>query len=70
MTADVLVPLMFASLVIALIAGFPVAFSIAAVAALFGAIGIATGHLRRMSATTRVPASRRAVRNLLLVTVR
>ena len=44
MTADVLVPLMFASLVVALIAGFPVAFSIAAVAALFGAIGIATGH--------------------------
>lgn len=35
---------MFASLVIALIAGFPVAFSIAAVAALFGIIGLLTGH--------------------------
>lgn len=34
---------MFASLVIALLAGFPVAFSIAAVAAAFGAIGVAAG---------------------------
>ena len=44
MTADILVPAMFASLVVALIAGFPVAFSIAAVAALFGVIGILSGH--------------------------
>ena len=44
MTPEILVPAMFASLVIALIAGFPVAFSIAAVAALFGAIGILSGR--------------------------
>jgi tripartite ATP-independent transporter DctM subunit len=44
MTVDVLIPAMFGSLVIALIAGFPVAFSIAAVAALFGIIGLLTGH--------------------------
>ena len=39
-----LAPAMFASLIIAVIAGFPVAFSIAAVAAVFGVIGILTGH--------------------------
>jgi tripartite ATP-independent transporter DctM subunit len=44
MTVDILIPAMFGSLVIALIAGFPVAFSIAAVAALFGIIGLLTGH--------------------------
>lgn len=43
MTPDVLVPAMFASLVVALIAGFPVAFSIAAVAAAFGGAGIVLG---------------------------
>lgn len=37
-------PAMFACLVVAVLAGFPVAFSIAAVAAVFGVIGIATGH--------------------------
>lgn len=44
MDTDVLAPAMFASLVIALIAGFPVAFSIAAVAAAFGIVGVLSGH--------------------------
>ena len=44
MSTEVLAPAMFASLVIALIAGFPVAFSIAAVAAAFGVVGILSGH--------------------------
>lgn len=44
MTPDVLLPAMFASLLVSLIAGFPVAFSVAAVAALFGVIGILSGH--------------------------
>ena len=44
MSTDILVPAMFASLILALLAGFPVAFSIAAVAAAFGAIGILGGH--------------------------
>jgi tripartite ATP-independent transporter DctM subunit len=35
---------MFVSLIVALVAGFPVAFSIAAVAALFGIIGLLSGH--------------------------
>jgi len=35
---------MFGALVIALFAGFPVAFSLAAVAGFFGLLGIATGH--------------------------
>jgi tripartite ATP-independent transporter DctM subunit len=35
---------MFATLVVALIAGFPVAFSIAAVGAVFGIVGILSGH--------------------------
>ena len=39
-----LAPTMFACLIVAIIAGFPVAFSIAAVAAVFGVIGILTGH--------------------------
>lgn len=44
MGADVLVPAMFISLMAALLAGFPVAFSIAAVASLFGIVGLLTGH--------------------------
>lgn len=44
MGTEVLAPAMFASLVIALIAGFPVAFSIAAVAAAFGIVGVLSGH--------------------------
>ncbi len=44
MGVDVLVPAMFVSLVVALLAGFPVAFSIAAVAAVFGIVGLVTGH--------------------------
>ncbi|HEX9071634.1 MAG TPA: TRAP transporter large permease subunit, partial [Pseudolabrys sp.] len=44
MGTDVLVPAMFTSLIVALVAGFPVAFSIAAVAALFGIIGLWSGH--------------------------
>ena len=43
MTADVLAPAMFFTLVVVLLAGFPVAFSLAAVAGIFAAIGIATG---------------------------
>jgi len=38
------VPAMFVSLIIVLIAGFPVAFSVAAVGAVFGVIGLLTGH--------------------------
>ena len=44
MTYDVLAPAMFASLVVVLLAGFPVAFSLAAVAGLFGIIGVVTHH--------------------------
>ena len=39
-----LAPAMFACLVVAVLVGFPVAFSIAAVGAVFGVIGVATGH--------------------------
>ena len=39
-----LAPAMFACLIISVVAGFPVAFSIAAVAAVFGLIGVLTGH--------------------------
>ena len=42
--ADLLAPAMFACLVFGLFAGFPVAFSLAAVAGLFGAIGVAMGN--------------------------
>ena len=42
--ADILVLAMFLSLVAALLAGFPVAFSIAAVAAVFGALGVFGGY--------------------------
>jgi tripartite ATP-independent transporter DctM subunit len=41
---EVLAPAMFLCLVLALFAGFPVAFSLAAVAGAFGAIGVTTGH--------------------------
>ncbi len=41
---EILAPAMFLCLVLALFAGFPVAFSLAAVAGAFGAIGISTGH--------------------------
>jgi len=41
--ADILPPAMFICLVFALFAGFPVAFSLAAVAGVFGVIGVATG---------------------------
>ena len=41
---NILAPMMFASLVIVLLAGFPVAFSLAAVAAVFGVIGVISGH--------------------------
>ncbi|WP_138517095.1 TRAP transporter large permease [Rhodoferax bucti] len=44
MSPDLLAPLMFATLVIVLLAGFPVAFSLAAVAMTFGALGVALGH--------------------------
>lgn len=44
MAADVLAPAMFAALVLVLIAGFPVAFSLAAVAGVFGILGVLTGH--------------------------
>jgi len=43
-TPAVLVPAMFASLIVALLIGFPVAFSIAAVAALLGVIGLFSGY--------------------------
>jgi tripartite ATP-independent transporter DctM subunit len=41
---EILAPAMFLCLVVALFAGFPVAFSLAAVAGAFGAIGVATGY--------------------------
>ena len=41
---EILAPAMFLCLVLALFAGFPVAFSLAAVAGAFGVIGITTGH--------------------------
>lgn len=44
MTADLLAPTMFVVLVVVLLAGFPVAFSLAAVAGIFGVAGILTGH--------------------------
>jgi tripartite ATP-independent transporter DctM subunit len=42
--ADLLAPAMFLCLVIVLFAGFPVAFSLAAVAGAFGLAGVMTGH--------------------------
>lgn len=44
MSPGLLAPLMFTTLVIVLLAGFPVAFSLAAVAAAFGVLGVASGH--------------------------
>ncbi|OUL99304.1 TRAP transporter large permease [Variovorax sp. JS1663] len=44
MSPDLLAPLMFTTLVVVLLAGFPVAFSLAAVAAAFGALGVALGQ--------------------------
>lgn len=44
MSAELIAPLMFAALVVALMAGFPVAFSLAAVAGVFGALGVASGQ--------------------------
>jgi tripartite ATP-independent transporter DctM subunit len=44
--ADFLAPAMFLSLVIVLLVGFPVAFSLAAVAGIFGGIGILTGDFK------------------------
>lgn len=46
MTADLLGPAMFVALIVVLVAGFPVAFSLAAVAGAFGAIGVLTGHFK------------------------
>jgi tripartite ATP-independent transporter DctM subunit len=41
---EILAPTMFLCLILALFAGFPVAFSLAAVAGAFGIIGVSTGH--------------------------
>lgn len=41
---QILAPSMLATLAFTLLIGFPVAFSLAAVASVFGLIGIATGH--------------------------
>jgi tripartite ATP-independent transporter DctM subunit len=43
MAINLLAPAMFVSLIVTLVAGFPVAFSIAAVAAAFGVVGILVG---------------------------
>lgn len=44
MSTEVLAPAMFAALALVLLAGFPVAFSVAAVGAVFGMLAIAAGH--------------------------
>jgi tripartite ATP-independent transporter DctM subunit len=44
MSTEVLAPAMFACLALVLMIGFPVAFSVAAVAGVFGAIGVASGQ--------------------------
>lgn len=44
MSVQFLAPAMFAALVVALIAGFPVAFSVAAVGAAFGVVGVLGGQ--------------------------
>ena len=44
MNSELLAPLMFVCLVIVLLAGFPVAFSLAAVGGIFGVAGILTHH--------------------------
>ncbi len=51
MTYDLLAPAMFLSLVVVLLAGFPVAFSLAAIAGVFGVIGIITHHFDAMFLT-------------------
>jgi tripartite ATP-independent transporter DctM subunit len=51
MTYDLLAPTMFATLVVVLLAGFPVAFSLAAVAGMFGVIGITTNHFNAVFLT-------------------
>lgn len=43
MTAELLAPAMLGALVVVLLAGFPVAFSLAAVAGVFGALGVFLG---------------------------
>lgn len=48
MTYDIFAPVMFGSLVVVLLAGFPVAFSLAAVAGAFGVIGVLTDHFNAM----------------------
>lgn len=44
MSPELIGPLMFGSLLVVLLAGFPVAFSLAAVAAAFGIAGVLTGQ--------------------------
>lgn len=44
MNPDLLAPVMLGSLVVVLLLGFPVAFSLAAVAGAFGMVGVATGQ--------------------------
>lgn len=44
MSPDLLAPVMLGSLVVVLLLGFPVAFSLAAVAGVFGAVGVVTGQ--------------------------
>lgn len=46
MTGELLAPIMFLSLVLVLLAGFPVAFSLAAVAGAFGVVGILAGYFK------------------------
>ncbi|MBI2770470.1 MAG: TRAP transporter large permease subunit [Burkholderiales bacterium] len=44
MSPELIAPVMFGTLVVVLLAGFPVAFSLAAVAAVFGIAGVLTGQ--------------------------
>lgn len=44
MTYDLLAPAMFGTLVVVLLLGFPVAFSLAAVGGAFAVVGVVTGH--------------------------
>ena len=46
MSPELLAPLMFTTLVVVLLAGFPVAFSLAAVAASFGVLGVVVGQFK------------------------
>ncbi len=54
MGADILAPIMFGSLVVVLVLGFPVAFSLAAVAGIFGVVGVITGHFNAQFLTAMV----------------